>query len=598
VARIQSILAVECGNVTTRAILIEQVKGRYRLIASGQTASTYGSPQQDITVGVVTAVRQIEQAVRRVLLAPGGWPLTPQNNKQQGVDAYITVCSAGEPLQLALMGLTTDLSIASAQLAASQTYTDIASLITLDNPPQFPGKGKLPYPAFSPEARIFALQNSPSDVIMLVGGMENGAEAAMLSMINSVALAIRTGKGKTVPHILYAGNSALRNKVTEILGPLATWNAVENIRPAFAVENISPAHQALESLFVQRKLFQLSGFQKLSNWSKQPITPAYKSFEKVITYLSRQNGQNVLGVNVGSRTTVVSACGHNFQETTVKGNVGVGHSIMTMLKAGRLSNILRWLPYPVEPKNLYNQLLNKTLYPGSIPVDNRDLLLEQAAAKECIKMAGRHILGKRPHASWNLIIGAGQTLIDTPHPGHAVLTLLDSLEPWGITSLALDIGQATGMLGAIAPVQPEAAVMVTARDTFLNLGTIIAPRGRGVVGKPALKIKLQYASAMDGAPPFNIDVAGGELRTIPLSPGQKATLEITPTRNFDIGGGQPGQGITTDIEGGILGVIIDTRGRPLILPQDDDARQELLEKWIYALAPQIISSPESMEIGE
>ena len=582
-AKIQSILAVECGSITTRAILIEQTKGRYRLTASGQSASSYGPAQQDVTIGLIAAIRQIEQATRRILLAPGGWPLTPQNNKRQGVDAYVTVCSAGEPLNLSVVGLTGDMSLAAAQQIAAQTYTTISSIITLDSPPHFSGKGKLPYPPFSPEARIYALHNSLSDVIMLVGGTENGAEKPLRALINTVAIALQTDRRGGVPHILYAGNSALRNYVAEAIAPLATWNAVENIHPTPDFKNLSPAQQALESLYVQRKLFQLPGFQKLSNWSKHPVLPAYKSFARVVTYLSRQNNQNVLGVNIGSQATTISACGPDLQETTVSSEAGVGHSIPALLHATRLDNIKHWLPYPLEAKALYNQVLNKALYPGSIPTHTDDLWLEQALAKECIRLAAQPLQSRHPQKRWNLIVGAGQTLISAPHPGYAALTLLDSLEPWGITNLALDIGQATGMLGAVAPIQPEAAAIVAARDTFLHLGTVVAPRGRGAIGKPALTINLQYATDPNEAQPSTVTVAGGDITVIPLSPGQKVTVEIRPTRNYDIGGGQPGQGITTEIEGGILGLIIDARGRPLVLPQDETDRYELLQAWLDAL---------------
>ena len=80
---LQSILAVECGSVTTSAVLIERADGHYRLKSSGQTASTYGPPERDITLGVFRAVRQIEQdtqppAVGRLLpraIASRGWTL-------------------------------------------------------------------------------------------------------------------------------------------------------------------------------------------------------------------------------------------------------------------------------------------------------------------------------------------------------------------------------------------------------------------------------------------------------------------------------------------------------------------------------------------
>jgi hypothetical protein len=38
--------------------------------------------------------------------------------------------------------------------------------------------------------------------------------------------------------------------------------------------------------------------------------------------------------------------------------------------------------------------------------------------------------------------------------------------------------------------------------------------------------------------------------------------------------------------GGALGVIIDARGRPLVVPQDISRRQELMKKWLWTLGGQ------------
>jgi hypothetical protein len=130
-----------------------------------------------------------------------------------------------------------------------------------------------------------------------------------------------------------------------------------------------------------------------------------------------------------------------------------------------------------------------------------------------------------------------------------------------------------------------AAVEVAIRDTFLNLGTVIAPLGHGVLGKTALKLKIDYIdtyetdSHAEASFETEIEVPYGTIEVITLPPGQKATLEIRPTRHFDIGLGQPGRGAVADVEGGILGIIVDTRGRPLKLSQDDNERQQLLRQW-------------------
>ena len=41
--------------------------------------------------------------------------------------------------------------------------------------------------------------------------------------------------------------------------------------------------------------------------------------------------------------------------------------------------------------------------------------------------------------------------------------------------------------------------------------------------------------------------------------------------------------MVTSIEGGVVGVVLDTRGRPLVLPEDSETRKAALLKWIGAL---------------
>ena len=53
---------------------------------------------------------------------------------------------------------------------------------------------------------------------------------------------------------------------------------------------------------------------------------------------------------------------------------------------------------------------------------------------------------------------------------------------------------------------------------------------------------------------------------------------IEPSRNMDVGLG-PGQKLEAKIMGGVGGVILDGRGRPLQLPEDVDDRMKLLRIW-------------------
>jgi hypothetical protein len=57
-------------------------------------------------------------------------------------------------------------------------------------------------------------------------------------------------------------------------------------------------------------------------------------------------------------------------------------------------------------------------------------------------------------------------------------------------------------------------------------------------------------------------------------------VELRPARRFDIGMG-PGEGGKVDVLGGLVGLVVDARGRPFRLPTDSDQRRRLLNRWIW-----------------
>ncbi|MHB1190476.1 MAG: glutamate mutase L, partial [Armatimonadota bacterium] len=66
-----------------------------------------------------------------------------------------------------------------------------------------------------------------------------------------------------------------------------------------------------------------------------------------------------------------------------------------------------------------------------------------------------------------------------------------------------------------------------------------------------------------------------------LGIGEKAEIRVTPGRGFDVGEGK-NRPATIKAEGGVVGLIIDGRGRPVKLPSDDAARVEKLAEWFGA----------------
>lgn len=74
----------------------------------------------------------------------------------------------------------------------------------------------------------------------------------------------------------------------------------------------------------------------------------------------------------------------------------------------------------------------------------------------------------------------------------------------------------------------------------------------------------------------------GELRVLPLGIDHMAEIEILPAKNFDVGAGK-GRPMTKKVFGGVVGIVIDTRGRPITLAKDKTSRGEQLQRWTKAI---------------
>jgi hypothetical protein len=178
----------------------------------------------------------------------------------------------------------------------------------------------------------------------------------------------------------------------------------------------------------------------------------------------------------------------------------------------------------------------------------------------------------------DMLVGSGGVLSHAPRRVQAAFMLIDGFRPEGITELAVDSIFMMPQLGVLAQVHPKAAMEVFHKDCLIRLGTCVAPRGEGKEGSPCLEISLEMPDGKTEERTVNF----GEMTVIPLGVGEQAKATIKPSRRFDAGAGK-GKEIHTDLSGGVVGIIIDARGRPLVLPTDRAERVRKLTEWNKAL---------------
>jgi hypothetical protein len=209
-------------------------------------------------------------------------------------------------------------------------------------------------------------------------------------------------------------------------------------------------------------------------------------------------------------------------------------------------------------------------------VEQEHLSVVWRSRKDVMKSSfGKEIIDM---AKLDMLVGSGGVLSHAPRRTQAAMMLLDAFQPEGFCQLAVDSIFMMPHLGVLASTHPDIAAEVFDKDCLVRLGTCVAPNGTGRDGRPALKVKV----TLPGGEVIEDVVKFGDIKRIPLAVGERATVEAEPVSPLDMGEGK-GKKVTAEVHGGLVGIILDCRGRPLELPSDDRKRSEKLLAWIEAM---------------
>jgi len=587
-SEITSILATDCGSTTTKAILIEKRGDEFRLVVRGEAPTTVEAPFEDVTRGALNAIREVEELAGRKFL-DGEQIIRPRRSETEGTDIYISTSSAGGGLQMMVAGVVKTMTAESAARAALGAGAIVMDTLATND-------GRLPHERV---ARIRALR---PDMILLSGGVDGGTISHVVELAELIAAADpkpRFGTGYRLP-VIFAGNKDAREPVKETLESKSALDIVENLRPVLERENLGPARDKIHDLFMEHVMAHAPGYKKLMRWTEVPIMPTPGAVGLLIDTMGRKEKIEAMGVDIGGATTDVFSRFKDVFNRTVSANLGMSYSISNVLSEAGLPNIVRWIPFKVHEIDLRNTIRNKMIRPTTIPHTLKELQIEQAIAREALRLAFEQhksmavglkgIQQERTISdafdqtatgatlvdmmSLSIIVGSGGALSHAPRRSQAALMLIDAFLPEGVTRLAVDSIFMMPQLGVLSTVHEKAATDVFDRDCLIKLGTCIAPVGTGKAGARAIRVS---AALPDGRNEER-EVGFGEMAAIPLGVGENAEVEINPERGFDMGAGR-GKELRRTVEGGVVGIIIDARGRPFQLPEDDDERIRKLMEW-------------------
>ena len=504
--------------------------------------------------------------------------IQPEQTNGNGIDKCVVTLSAGAPLKVVVVGILDDVSTESAAQVASTTYARVVEKLSLVD-------------RRNPASRMDAILRTRPDAIIVAGGTEGGASRSLMSLMEAVGLACYLIPQDQKPEVLFAGNSLLVKEVESSLKSLVHLTIAPNIRPDLDTEQLMPAQTQLAKIFRAVRLRQMPGIPELNAWSNEKLIPSATGIGRVIRFLSCVYNpiKGALGIDIGASAVTLAAAFNGELSLGVYPDLGLGSGVMGILSATVLQDITRWLSLDIPDADVSDYVYNKGLHPSSLPAGDVELNIEQALARHAMQVAVQRLSQHFPKQAarsvaellpwFEPIIAGGSVLTQAPTIGQALLMILDGLQPTGITTLALDQNGLAPALGAVAEINSILPVHVLDSNTFFCLATIISPVGTAKYGSPILKIKVVY----DGGGEKNVEVKYGSLKTIPIPVGKPAILQIQPLNRFDVGMGSPGRGGTLRVAGSALGVVIDARGRPLLLPSEANRRRELIKKWLSML---------------
>ncbi len=602
-SKLDVVIATDCGSTTTKAILIERQGDVYRQTCRGEAPTTVEAPFEDVTRGVLNAIQEIEELSGRQIL-DGEQIITPADG-DRGVDIYISTSSAGGGLQMMVAGVVESMTGESAQRCALGAGAIVMDVLAAND-------GRLPH------EKIERIRHLRPDMLLLSGGTDGGTISHVVELAEYVAAADprpRFGTGFELP-VIFAGNKDAQSEVERVLGDKTALHLTENIRPILEQENLGPARHVIHDLFLEHVMAQAPGYRELMGWTGAPIMPTPAAVGQIMQTIARRQNINVLGVDIGGATTdvfsVFTAIGDDGLSAepvfnrTVSANLGMSYSISNVLAEATIENVVRWLPVDIDEADLRDRIKNKMIRPTTIPHMLEELQIEHGVAREALRLA---LVQHRELAvglkgvqtertlsdvfdqdatgdslidmmALDLLVGSGGVLSHAPRRSQTAAMLVDAFQPEGVTQLAVDSIFMMPHLGVLASVDEKAATDVFERDCIVYLGTCVAPVGTGKSGDVILTYELAIDD--DAAAGSQGTLLYGELELLALSEDIEGDMVLKPSRGFDVGAGA-GQQLRARVRGGVVGLILDGRGRVIELPQKDVERRARLARWNRAL---------------
>lgn len=525
-------LLVDIGSAWTKATVVGRTLGRWRIAAYAAQPSAWDEAELIASLAARLAGHVDPRVEARIAALLADAP-------------RIAVHTPARPGRIALAAVSSEFSGRAARRAAEAAGWVVVEAVTVDD-------GR-------PVAeRLTALQSAEVDAWLVAGGFDAEGGDGALEMAGLVAAARGGGRSPVV----WAGSASLAERVAAFFEP-GVVRAVANPRPSADRENLLPLRRFLDALI--ERIVERGAARQLA-----PI-----GFGRAVAELARAAQLRVVGVDLGARyATWASADENGIAESRVVASGGLASPSLTA--PGGPARIAHSLASAIDELAVADALQNLRARPGSLPQTDEELAVVHGAARALLAELAAN--GPAPQGI-DLLIGSGRTIAAAPLPAQSMQLLLDGVRPIGIMQVAIDPAGALGPLGALRDDEIVEGLGTIRDDLLTPLGAAVVCRG-GRPGHASMRVTVHRV----GWPSFGpIEVRPGELEVVPLPRGQVAELEIELDPAVSLGAPRHTRRLRATVAGGAVGLVLDARDVPLLLPRRNDDRRAVLVSWRDAL---------------
>ena len=485
----RTICITDVGSTTTKAILFRRTADGWEYFRC-EAPTTVEKPHEDVSVGVLQAMRALEQESGEILLKDGA-PCVP----------YLSTSSAGGGLAMVVTGLVRNLTADTADRVALGAGAIVLDVVCMND-------GRSAY------RQIEDLKLLRPDMVLLAGGYDGeaiSAPAFLAELIVESELRPKLDPDAKLP-VVYAGNVNAEPYVREALGKEFMFRAVPNVRPDEGSECTQPARRAIHEIFTDHVMSMAPGYDRLKPWVSSPIRPTPSAFANLLALVSKDIDGAIMAVDIGGATTDVFSARGGRVVRTVSANIGMSYSVLNVAELAGPRAISDLLDFEIDETDLWNRIGNKYIRPTSLPATLEDAKVERATAAVAIREAVREHVEvmrampaheqtgpfdmnsmlredpRRPDApprlkilDYDLIIGSGGILSHSPREAAAKI-LVDALDPGDHVELAVDRAFMFPHLGVLSEVDADLAEKLFFELALVRLGAAGKMLGSGPSG--------------------------------------------------------------------------------------------------------------------